>query len=393
MRSIIFVAVFLALTPFSVACSCGGGGGPACEEAWSKYTSAVFLGKVVSVHADVMSYLGAALDMNSTGPLNRVEFEIEESFLGVSGKKVTVRTASSGPACGYTFVEGERYVVYAASHANQLFVSMCSHTRPAKFAEEDLAYLRSLPSLPPTATIQGSLWRYTHDPNFKPKFEPSIMDHYRPPEQVYTAMAPVPGVTIVAQGENNAEVSTEVNADGSWKISGLTPGSYTVSPRLDENIFVHFYRGKVTVVPKGCAQVDLRVENNGRIVGELTHDLPQKDWVVLKLFAVPVSNPDLRHPTLQKYIEQNQSSFEIAPLPAGKYIIGVYLSKQVQVGNGAHTYKDTAPTYYPGVPDLESATVIEVHEGEKLSGFNFRMLNTGFLPDGWRCEVCDKKQK
>ena len=57
-----------------------------------------------------------------------------------------------------------------------------------KYAEEDIAYLRSLSTLPPVSTIFGTVWRYTHDPNFKPKFRPSLMDHYRPPEQDYLAM-------------------------------------------------------------------------------------------------------------------------------------------------------------------------------------------------------------
>ena len=54
----------------------------------------------------------------------------------------------SGPACGFHFVEGERYVVFASKSHLGLHVSFCSRTQPAKYAAEDIAYLRSLPSLP-----------------------------------------------------------------------------------------------------------------------------------------------------------------------------------------------------------------------------------------------------
>src|SRR5215510_1396435 len=392
MRSVLALAFVLLVTPCALACSCAGGGGPACQEAWSKYTSAVFLGKVVRIEAEsgLISSLASVLGMTPMGTRNRVDFEIEEPFLNISGKQVTVWTSASEAACGYKFVKGERYVVYAGGGIGGLVVSLCSHTRPAKYAEDDIQYFHSLSALPSTSSILGSVWRYTHDPNFKPKFQPSIMDHYRPPEQEYIAMVPFPGITVVAKGEDGLEHSTEVGSDGSWKISGLAPGSYVVEPHVKDEIFVHPYWHKVEIAPKGCARVDIRVENNGRITGVLTHGRRGNDWAVLKMFALPASKPDLRHPTLEIYIELEQSSFELAPLPAGKYIMGVYLSKKVPAGPGAHTFRDVAPTYYPGVLNIKAATVIEVHEGEKLSGFNFPMFDTEFLPDTWRCEICDK---
>jgi hypothetical protein len=388
MRLTIVVAVLLCcVSSTASACSCAGGGGPACEEAWSKYTEVVFLGKVIGIHRALKPNL-AWLNLEF-GDLKQVEFEIEEPYLGISGHKVTGFTNWNEAACGYPFVKGERYVVYAAKEKGQVFVSLCSHTRPAKYAEEDISYLRSLPSLPATATIQGSLWRYTHDPNFKPKFQPSLMDHYRPPEQDYRAMAPVPGIKVVARAENGTEQSAVVDSDGSWRISGLSPGSYSVTALVDQQMFMHFYRNNVTVVAKGCARVDMRVELNGRIAGTLTHSPPQDDWVVLYVFAMPVNNPDMRHPAIEARLEPKQTDFELAPLPPGKYILGVYLAKRVDLDANTHTYRDAAPTFYPGVADLKSATPIKVGESQKLSGFDFRMMDREFMPQGWRC--CDKK--
>lgn len=394
MRLVFSFAILISLLspPLVQACSCGGGGGPACQEAWTKYTSAVFLGKVARIASirEDPSNPGPAFS-TSVGDTKRVEFAIEEAFRGVTGRTVTVTTNSDEASCGYPFEEGQRYVVYAWDDGSgHLRVGLCSRTRPAKYADEDIAYFRSLAAVPPTSTILGSVWRYTHDPNFKPKFQPSIMDHYRPPEQEYMAMVPAPGLTIVAKAQDGTEHTTTVASDGEWNIAGLAAGPYEVDVPVSDTLFVYPFRGKVEVAPRGCARVEIRVETNGRMIGELNHGAPESDWAVLTVFALPVDKPDLRHPTMETNIDLNTSAFELGPLPAGKYILGVYLVKEIKVRNGT-TMRDMAPTYFPGVTDIKSAIPIEVPEGKPAMGVKFMMQKTDFLPDGWRCEICDDK--
>lgn len=369
---VIVMVLLGGMSSIAHACSCAAGGGPACQEAWSKYTQAVFLGRVLDIHTSLFHWTEKV-----------VELEVEEAYLGVSVGRVTVLTPVNGPACGYHFVKGERYVVYAGKASGQFHVSMCSHTRLAKYSQEEIAYLRSIPSLPTTASIIGSLWKYTHDPNFKPKFEPSLMDHYRPPEQDYRAMVPVPGIPIVIRAQDGTEQSTMVASDGNWQLSGLPPGDYSVTARVDEQTFVYPFRRNVTIRARGCAWVDIRVELNGRIAGRLLHSPRDESWVWIKLFALPVQNPDLRHPALEINLGPDQSDFELAPLPPGEYILGAYLSKRVEVDAHAHTYRDTAPTFYRGVADVKSATPISVGPGEKRTGFSFRMLDRDLMPVGW----------
>jgi hypothetical protein len=226
---------------------------------------------------------------------------VEEGYRGVSSKKAEVYTASSSAACGFDFRKGERYLILASSTKDaQLTVSLCSATKPAVYATEDISYLRSRPSLKPTSTIQGSVWRYTHDPNFKPKFQPSLMDHYRPPEQDYMAMVPEPGVKVVATGQDGTEHVAAVDKEGNWRISNLSPGPYTVRAQANDATYVHPFFSKVEVAPRGCAKVDIRVESNGRVAGTLEHDTPESDWALLKVFALPLANPDLRHPAMEQ---------------------------------------------------------------------------------------------
>jgi len=379
-----FLLLLCGTSNLAHACSCPVRG-PACQEAWSKYTQAVFLGKVLEIHS--ASGLLGALFLHKE-PHREIELEIEEPYLGVSGQHVVVYTAWSGPACGFHFVEGKRYVVYASKEDGRLYVSMCSHTQLAKYAQDEIPYLRSLPSLPATSSIIGNLWKYTHDPNFKPKFEPSLMDHYRPPEQEYRAMAPLPGTRITAVGRDGEEHSTVVEQDGNWRISGLAPGDYSVAAQLDDSMYVYPFSRDVSLVPKGCAQVNIRTELNGRIAGQLSHAQKDDSWVWIELVALSAEKPDLRHPVLEIHLQPDQTDFELAPLPPGKYILGAYLSKKVQLDANAHTFRDTAPTFYPGVPDVQSASPIAVGAGQKRSGFSFRMLDLDFMSDCWRAETC-----
>ena len=370
MRSVIVAsAVLLMSSSAAHACSCGGGFGPACEEAWSKYTAAVFLGRAESINTNWLS------------GTKRVDFAVEEYFLGGAGREVSVTTEANEAACGYSFVEGERYVVYAGKTAEgKLHVSLCSHTRPAKYAEEDVSYFQTLNSLPKTATIRGTLWRYTHDPNFKPKFQPSLMDHYRPPEQEYVAMKPVPGAKVVAKASDGTEHIATVATDGNWKISGLAPGSYTVTPRLQDSIFVHPYRAKVATAPKGCAHVDIRVESNGRIAGEVDYGAPEPDWALIKVFAVPLHEQNVRRPASEIDLEAKENAFELAPLQPGEYILGVYVIKEVSVKNG-YTLRDTEPTYYPGVTDRKLAVPVVVAEGKKTNVAKFKIVKRPLIPE------------
>jgi hypothetical protein len=359
----------------AAACTCGFGRGPACQEAWRGSVDAVLLGRVEKIEAS-QGKVGSppgAMSMTMMGGLLRVTLAIEEGYRGVSTKTLDVYTAASSAACGFSFQQGERYLVYASSTRDaQLLVSLCSATRPAKYAEEDIAYLRSVPTLPPAAWINGSVWRYTHDPNFKPKFQPSLMDHYRPPEQDYMAMAPVPGLTVVAKAQDGTDHAAIVDADGNWRISNLSPGSYMVHPQTDSATFVHPFRARIELAPRGCAEVDIRVESNGRISGTLQHHIPESDWALVQVFVLQFPNPEPNHPVMEITLEPEATAFEIGPLPPGKYLLGAYVVKKIGTPD-RFTFANWGWTYFPGVNDPNLAQPIEVAEGKTVSNVTLKM--------------------
>lgn len=358
MCRMLVVAAFISIA-FAAAdgCTCAFGGGPACQEAWRQGIDAVFLGRVDKIESTRggVGFSPGAMSMTAMGFLLRVTISTDEVYRGSSAKTIQVYTASSSAACGYSFHEGQKYLIYASANdqVGQLFVSLCSATKPAEYAEKDITYLKSLPSLASTSAILGNVWRYTHDPNFKPKFQPSLMDHYRPPEQEYTAMKPEPGYSVLVKAQDGTEHSTIADDDGNWRIPDLSPGRYTIQPQIREGVYVHPFFFHVDIAPKGCAQANIRIESNGRISGTLDHPTPGSDWVLVKVFALSIAESDWRRPTRETTLEPKGSNFEIGPLPAGRYVLGAYVAVKISTANG-HTYGDLGPFYYPGVTGINA---------------------------------------
>jgi hypothetical protein len=66
------------------------------------------------------AFTGIATDVDrpwSTGGTVTVTFEVESMAKGEVGRQAELTTSSQGPACGYEFVEGHRYRVYARDGA------------------------------------------------------------------------------------------------------------------------------------------------------------------------------------------------------------------------------------------------------------------------------------
>jgi len=116
-------AVFIA-ADFACACSCGRALG-----AFSGSSAAVFSGRVVDIR---------------NGPIEgfySVEFMVNQSWEGVYSRTVTVLTAMNEAGCGYGFVKGKSYLVYADGKDQYLRVSLCSETQELEYAQYELNLL------------------------------------------------------------------------------------------------------------------------------------------------------------------------------------------------------------------------------------------------------------
>ena len=120
---------FFANTGQSLACSCVRPGSPSEELAQS---SSVFVGRVVSVRE--FNDPNATHDYSSTDPTT-VEFEVDTIWKGPYNETIYLTTARSEASCGFTFDEGEEYIVYSRDGST---VSLCSRTALLENAAADL---------------------------------------------------------------------------------------------------------------------------------------------------------------------------------------------------------------------------------------------------------------
>ncbi len=321
-----------------------------------------------------------------------VKLSVQEAYKGVSFNQVIVSTNSSEPACGFPFKIGEQYVVYANEHDGKLYTSICMRTLPVKFAGKDLAYLRKLKNTPQTAFIEGSYKKYTFDPNFVAKFTPSIMDHYRPPEEEYEAMAPMTGEQVTLSGKNGAQRKTKIDSNGRFLFEGLAPGTYSIkatyplglSPPRGYAAGIRSGLDAIEVMPKGCAEVTLRTQPDGRASGRILSE----DGSALPNVEVSIWNAaekfNFYRGAASDYNKED-GSFELGPLPPGEYVLGAYVWVLPQ-GFPALALERNRLTratlrFFPRATSFESATKIKLGFGQHITHIDLRIP---FDPAAWK---------
>ena len=150
--------------------------------------------------------------------------------------------------CGYSFQQGETYLVYADSDedSNVLSTSSCTRTRRLSDAGEDLTYLLVYKDRPEESTrLEGFA---TTDEYYQLGF-----DHMHDPE---TTKAPVAGVIIELQSDRLTRYA-ESDVKGRFVFDGLRAGDYKVSA------FAHGYPAETRllagpqafhIMQKSCAR-------------------------------------------------------------------------------------------------------------------------------------------
>lgn len=126
-------AVFL-IPDCASACSCAIESNPKERVEFAVSGSeAVFSGEVVDFEK------GA--DSTMFGPTETVSFRVSEVWKGPQRETLEVSTPTQGLACGYSFKEGQEYLVFAYTGNQGLETDSCSSNKPLSKAEADLALL------------------------------------------------------------------------------------------------------------------------------------------------------------------------------------------------------------------------------------------------------------
>ena len=320
----IFAAALLLAPSRADACSCVVGA-PLCETYWK--TPIVFAGQVVSI--DNVQPQGDSYRWR------RVRFRVDSGF---RGRSVTeVYTGSGGGDCGYNFVVGEKYLVYAAEFQGRVSTGICSPTKKLSDASHDLAYI-SQSSAPAAAGRVFGTAVFATDGSLQPVAKQKVV--MRGPSREWTAVT---------------------DATGKFELKEVPAGKYRVELLGPPGWQGRESREIELPDPRGCAAADFYLRADGRVHLKVTDvAIPPTKAPSLELIEVDALSdpPAMRRSTHASAVTTGDVMWEL--VPPGRYVIGLNITWGP---NLEHPYP---ATFYPGVADVKDARVIEVRLGERV---------------------------
>lgn len=326
------------------ACTCVGPDTPCAAYA---NASAVFVGTVTDVTYSPLDEESRAKGWGRPS----AKFTVAETFAGVAGAEVSVE-GGSGTDCGYSFVKGKRYLVYAGrTKEGGLSAYLCSRTAPLEEAAGDIEFLRAL-SQQAGATLWGRVGRREG------------WDESRTRK-----VSPVEGARVTVAGPGGKR-EVNIDAEGRYRLTGLAPGRYVVTLDLPEGLTTGAARHYVEVAGRDCAAADFFIADDGRVRGRvLDAEGRGVRHLPLVLLEVGGKKPDyLRQLWNAQTDEEGRYSF--SAIPPGRYLFGVRLSANTSSEDPAAEFPRT---FYPGTAAASEAEVVELKAGEVLKLRDLRL--------------------
>lgn len=351
----VFVPAFvvlglLLLAPRAdAACSCRAGSVRPCSAYWE--ARAVFAGVVTEVAESGVRQGGS----ESARPFNYklVRFKVGEWFRGGRRGAARVLTGPGGADCGYKFVRGRRYLVYAEERSDgRLYTSACAATKPLEEAGGDLSFIRGLAAAPPLAAIYGSVnysGRDFKDSSFRAE--------------------PAEGMRVLVEG-GGLQRETLTDARGNFAFEGLPPGAYSVRPIYPEHARGHVDTKPFELRARQCREVGYLPWWDGRIRGRVV-DPEGRPAAGLRVWLIsPELDISVRANLMHNMwvMTKADGSFELTNVPRGRYQLVVNLTGDAD--DNAYGYPRT---FHPGDADRARASVIELGGGERLTVQDFRL--------------------
>lgn len=230
---IIAFSILLLLDSGTFACSCASMSSP-CEAQGE--SSAAFVGLVEN-------YEG-------TEKLGTYRIKVEQVFAGNVAAKVEGLYIES---CGYSFVIGERYFIYAYSgkrdeQVKSFRASYCSRIFQLNEAKEDLAFFQTQRPKMNESRIYGTIV----EDRSKTYQSLTLKELKAVPKEQLTP--PLSAIQIKVEGQGNTyNLTTDKN--GQFEIDGLKPGEYVVQLVLPGNReAAGGNKRRVFLNERGCSQ-------------------------------------------------------------------------------------------------------------------------------------------
>lgn len=199
-------AFYLMIPSMGRACDCMNAG-PPCKA--FKDAPNVFTGRVTKI-----STIQVKLQNGDEYPQYLVQLQIERNYRGQEGRStVEVVTGDGGGDCGFSFREGNEYLVYAYPHVatGKLYSGICQRTRLLSKASEDLEYFEK-----------------KNDPAHGAGIEGSVEELSRDKHNVTEIVGMLAGARLEVTG-NGGRWTTVTGSDGKFRVWGLNPGTYRIA--------------------------------------------------------------------------------------------------------------------------------------------------------------------
>jgi Carboxypeptidase regulatory-like domain len=243
----------------------------------------------------------------------------------------SIETSGSGASCGYPFKVGQRYVIDATRAAGSLSTSSCSQTTPVENAGALLAYIASLNTPSPGATVTG-LVSASMNYSFSPRGRPSG----------------VGGLTVTVDGPVSR--STRSAANGAFSFAGLPPGQYRIgvdtasSPVWEARPARPFELPNTHACHDAYVPLTLNAILEGTVV-DATGKPVRNASVALRRTDALTTPRDPDFPTFVGYATTRSDAlgrYEFKGLQPGEYVVGLNLD------SGPTDGSPYAPTFLAG---------------------------------------------
>lgn len=338
MRALVaVVAVLTAGARPAEACSCERQ--EPCEAYWE--ADVVFVG-TVTWHRNrkfrVETINGKKVTIIDDGSI--ATLDVGETFRGTLGKTVTIDT--TGICASVTWVDGERFFIYAKRDGNRLVSGTCSRSERIEMADDDLAYARSQPEKAAFGFVQGVVGRPADN---------NVMD----------STTPVPDVLVKVRGLPKAV--TKTNASGAFKIL-LPPGDHQLE-LVAHGMRLEGAPPAAKIVARGaCAIVRPRLVATGVARGRLV-DHEGKPAANISVVARNTAKKWHRDATTGP-----DGRFEIHDiLPAMQFVLSV----SAPADGGPPLDRPVPTRYYPAAATETGARVVTLPATGVVDGLDFAL--------------------